>query len=1122
MLKYENMISQLSDAQKIRILCDIGCLSEKEYRVLGIPEIKVGNLTEAFGAEFPSSFMLANSWNKTLVSNVAKTALKDMNGEGVTLAVTPGAKIKLSPYHAALSEDVVLASELAGEYLTAVSAMGLSACIDDFSLTPGEIEWLDKTPKSRVIFEYIVKPYQLAAKNYGFEGAIIAPDVQSPGYEKANSVLAKIAAEEADMDGAVPICAKAGMINTVLCIARGVLCFEGVAVALEAALNKYKQMKSSVESELISPKELEEEIADGRAISPEMIDATLDTLIDFAFACEKKRVLAPDIGMERESLALQAARESIVLLKNEKKILPVKKKTSVCLLGDIAMRGGFAGDFLKRLEEAGCQSLGMERGYDLDAERGEELLAPALGLAEKADVAFVFLGFGGEREKLIDKDHKISLPANQQVLLDRLGGKKTKVVAVISGNLTADFATDEKADAVLLAPLSVKTAAQALSEIVMGEYSPCGKLATTLYLNTDSRLKKQRAYQLRDGMKSGPFIGYRYYDTAGYSVGYPFGHGLGYADFVYSRLTVKDGIVSVTVKNTGKMKASETVQIYIGMESSAVLRPKKELMAFEKTELAPGEKKTLQFALRLPEVFDAESKRYLIEQGVYTVYAASSVSDVRLSCNVKAGEVKLEPDGEIKSDYLQSETNIIKDNYKLEADCDIMRKSVLNIVAGVAALLLAIILKAYCLLSDSNAMFFDILAVILAVSGWVFFVAEAVGRKRDRKTDKANIDEANKAAFAEAEELPIAEADKLFIKEFDTVTDDEVAAAVVEDYSDGFGAEHLIYVDHEHNFENAAREFAVAAAEKGYEFDASEVRKIFAAMASSRVLILNGMSDKMFKALMVLLGNYFESSVYIDYADSGYTSGESLLFKSDASGNRSKTNMMLAVESAGDETQKIHFAGLTGVKYSELAGYIAPVVKHAKNPAVRYTFTAHNEKNTETSFFFPQNLWFVINAAEGQSLGMLPASVAEIATVNSISFKECPAANTHANIKKFSFYQMEYLCEKLASFEVDELTWKKVDKLEAFIDAHAPYHIGNKLWLCLEKYAGVYMACGAEQNEAVDESVAAKLLPSMVITVDGKIARDEIGFAETVENIFGEDNVDACKKVIKTCGADIM
>ncbi|MBQ9746059.1 MAG: hypothetical protein IJW21_04485, partial [Clostridia bacterium] len=547
------------------------------------------------------------------------------------------------------------------------------------------------------------------------------------------------------------------------------------------------------------------------------------------------------------------------------------------------------------------------------------------------------------------------------------------------------------------------------------------------------------------------------------------------------------------------------------------------LMAFAKIELAPGEKQTLRFELKLPEVFDAATRSFVREQGVYTLYAASSVTDVKLTCTVKAGETKLESDGEIRSDYLQSETNIIKDDYKLEADCDIMRKSVLNIVAGVAALLLAITLKAYCLLSDSNALFFDILALILAAAGWVFFVAEAIGRKKDRKTDKANIDAANKEAFAEAEELPVAEADRLFVKEFDVVTEDEVAAAVVEDYSEGFGAEHLVYVDQEHTFESAAKEFAVAAAENGYEFDMGEVRKLFAAMASSRVVMLNGMSDKMFKALMVLLGNYFESSAYIDYADNSYTSSESLLFKSDANGNRSKTNMMLAVEAAGNETQKIHFAALTGVKLSELAGYISPVVKHAKNPGARHTFTAHNEKNTESSFFFPQNLWFVLNAAEGESLGALPANVAEIASMNTISFKECPAANTHANIRKFSFYQMEYLCEKLsARFEVDELTWKKVDRLEAFVNAHAPYHIGNKLWLCLEKYAGVYMACGAEQNEAVDESIAAKLLPSMIITVDGKITREEIGFAETVENIFGEDNVDACKKVIKTCGADIM
>jgi hypothetical protein len=273
---------------------------------------------------------------------------------------------------------------------------------------------------------------------------------------------------------------------------------------------------------------------------------------------------------------------------------------------------------------------------------------------------------------------------------------------------------------------------------------------------------------------------------------------------------------------------------------------------------------------------------------------------------------------------------------------------------------------------------------------------------------------------------------------------------------------------------------------------------------------------------MVLLGNYFESAVYIDQVDGSYTSSESLLFKNDINGNRSKTHAKLAFEAAYSISQRIHFVGLTNVSLKNLSAYFAPIVRYAKNPTVHQSFTAHNERNIETMYSVPKNIWFVLNLAEGESIGDIPASVAEIASVNSIDFSECEASESHANIRKFSYYQMEYLGEKVsAKSEVDESTWKKVDKLEVFIAARAPYHINNKLWLGLEKYAGAFMACGFEEDEAVDEAIAAKLLPSMIAAVNGTFSSDDAGLAETIESIFGDDNVDACKKAIKTSGADI-
>jgi hypothetical protein len=273
---------------------------------------------------------------------------------------------------------------------------------------------------------------------------------------------------------------------------------------------------------------------------------------------------------------------------------------------------------------------------------------------------------------------------------------------------------------------------------------------------------------------------------------------------------------------------------------------------------------------------------------------------------------------------------------------------------------------------------------------------------------------------------------------------------------------------------------------------------------------------------MVILGNYFESAAYIDSVDDTYTSHESVLFHNDAAGNRTKTHAKLALESAYNVSHRVYFVGLSDVKLKGLSSYFAPFVKHAKNPSARYGFTAHNERNIEAYYTVPQNVWFVLNLAEGESLADLPASIAEIASVNNISFVECTPSETHESVRRFTYYQMEYLCEKISSkFEINELTWKKVDKLEAFIAARAPYQINNKLWLCLEKYTGTYMACDNDEVRALDEALAAKVLPSMIVAANGMFAANDTGILETLEALFGEDNTESCKKMLKTSGADI-
>ena len=220
--------------------------------------------------------------------------------------------------------------------------------------------------------------------------------------------------------------------------------------------------------------------------------------------------------------------------------------------------------------------------------------------------------------------------------------------------------------------------------------------------------------------------------------------------------------------------------------------------------------------------------------------------------------------------------------------------------------------------------------------------------------------------------------------------------------------------------------------------------------------------------------------------------------------------------------KKIHFSALNNVHAADLPKYFTPYVNYVKNPLSQYHVTVLNDKNIENSYYIPPNLWFVLNLAPGETVDMIPDFVAEVATINHIRLTKREPMQYDSVLRQFSYYQMEYLTDRIASnFAVDEEIWKRIDRLEAYVDGITPYHIGNKLWLCMEKYALVHVACESEMADAVDSAVCAKLLPSMIANMKGKLPKDEKSFAETVEGIFGEGRAERCVRFIKTCNVEL-
>jgi len=320
-----------------------------------------------------------------------------------------------------------------------------------------------------------------------------------------------------------------------------------------------------------------------------------------------------DCKAHRE-LALEAARESIVLLKNENDFLPISKNIkSIAVIGPNANRvepliGNYHGtpsiavtalDGI-RVKVGPKTEISYAKGCELN-DNATEGFSYAAEIAEKSDVAIVVLGLSAELEgedteaQLPDR-HDITLLGAQEALLKTVYNTGTPVVLVlINGSAIAVNWADEHVPAIIEAWYPGEEGGAAIADVIFGDYNPAGRLPVTFYRSID-QLPPFSDYSMKGRT-------YRFFNGEPL---YPFGFGLSYTRFKYFNLKInplkvtpgEDIQISVDVENTGKRSGDEVVQLYISDVKSSVPVPIRQLSGFTRIHLAPGEKRVVSFTLK--------------------------------------------------------------------------------------------------------------------------------------------------------------------------------------------------------------------------------------------------------------------------------------------------------------------------------------------------------------------------------------------------------------------------------------------------------------------------------------------------------------------------------------------
>jgi beta-glucosidase len=391
---------------------------------------------------------------------------------------------------------------------------------------------------------------------------------------------------------------------------------------------------------------------------------------------------------EHLAVALRAAAEGIVLLKNNGGLLPLDpaKATTIAVIGDNAVRkfaagGNSAG--VKAFREitalegivarAGAQAnVTFSQGYrqpvrrsvyqvDAAGVRGSELSpatpaeieALAVRAVQAAKQADVVIFVGGLSHQTFGDDEgtdrrDLSLTAHQDELIARLAAVNPRiVVALIAGAPVLMDPWLEKVPAVLQAWYGGSEAGPALAAVLFGDVNPSGKLPCTFpkALRDSPAHASGLARQFpgengKEYYDEGLLVGYRWFDTKQFEPLFPFGHGLSYTQFTYSDLKLvpagdlQKGVVAVQFQltNTGSREGAEVAQLYIHAAHPRLERPTKELKGFAKITLKPGEKKTVTIPLdqRSFAFYDPAQHAWSAEAGDYTIQVGSSSRDLRL------------------------------------------------------------------------------------------------------------------------------------------------------------------------------------------------------------------------------------------------------------------------------------------------------------------------------------------------------------------------------------------------------------------------------------------------------------------------------------------------------------
>lgn len=666
MLKHKDLISQMTLKEKASLCSGKDFWHLKSIERLGLPEImvcdgphglrkqnaenkKVGIGNSYPATCFPTAVTTACSWDRDLIYKMGQALAEECLQHGVSVLLGPGVNMKRSPLCGRnfeyFSEDPELAGEMGAAFIAGVQSKGIGTSLKHFA---GNSQEMKRMTSNSIIDERALREIYLRA----FEKAV--KKSQPWTVMNAYNLLNGTYCSENDW-----------LQNKVL---RNEWGFKGAVVSDWGAVNdRVAGLNAGNDLEMpssggVNDAKIVEAVKCG-VIDETTLDERVDKLIDIILkgAANKKPGYKFDVKAHN-LLSRQIAEQSMVLLKNDGNILPLKRVEGeyVAVIGAFADNPRYQGagssiinptmiDSGRRAFNNSPISVKFADGYDRSGKRKNEdaYITEACNLAKNASKAVVFIGLTDDYESEGFDRSTMKLPDGHNRLVEAVSRVNDNVIVVLEGGSPVEMPWADDVKAILNAYLGGQSVAPAIVDVLTGKANPCGKLAETYPVclkDTPTSFRypdSKEDVQYRESI----FIGYRYYDKVERNVRFPFGFGLSYTSFEYSDIKLKkknltkgEGAkVTFTIKNTGDVAGSEIAQVYVAKPESKIFRAPKELKGFVKIHLDPGEEKKVSVELddRAFAFWNTATEDWCVESGEYKILVGASSRDIRLEAVAK-------------------------------------------------------------------------------------------------------------------------------------------------------------------------------------------------------------------------------------------------------------------------------------------------------------------------------------------------------------------------------------------------------------------------------------------------------------------------------------------------------